>query len=71
MPREYTETGTIEFAGKIPKKLYIEFTGLFPQHGSITWFIRTSLETFLTQIENDPDAVTRIKETIASVVKNS
>lgn len=73
MPRKIADPDerTIEFAAKVPRTLYYRFSGLFPQHGSIVWFIRTSLETFLEKVENDPEAIERIKQSIDDVVRNA
>lgn len=71
MPREYPEAGLIEMSSKVPKEHYERFIGLFPQHGATSWFIRTALEKFLSEVENEPSSVDRIQEAIRESIRTA
>ncbi len=69
--REYPENGTVEYTAKIPKPMYEEFIGFFPQYGSNSWFIRGALENLLELCRQQPRSVDLLRAAIESTVRNS
>lgn len=44
----------VEFGGKVPASMMAEFLGNFPQHGSISWFVRGALSEFNRKCAENP-----------------
>lgn len=69
MPREFPDTGQVEMSAKVPKELYDEFIGFFPQHGASSWFIRTALTNLIAEVSKDVPAVDRVREAIRESIR--
>lgn len=61
----------VEFGAKIPRELYDEFKEQFPQYGAVAWWLNTALESFLTQIAEDPTTKEQINAAILSMLREN
>lgn len=61
-------TQTKEFGAKIPQDLYDEFRELFPMYGATTWFIQTSLESFLAQVRENSSLQHLVEKSIDTML---
>lgn len=58
-PEDYTV-----IQARVPFSDYDAFIDICPQHGAITWFVRTALEEFIKQYKDVPSARENIRRSI-------
>jgi len=60
----------VEFGGRVPQELANRFIARFPQHGSMSWFVRTALEKLLEETDKQPPLDTMFERAISRTLES-
>lgn len=59
---------TVDFGSKVPAPLYERFKEHLPIYGAVKFFINTSLENFVSRLDEDPSLVDEVKMAVDEMV---
>lgn len=65
---ERSSPDSVEFTGRVSRADSDEFNRMFPQHGSVSWFIREALTNFLAECRQNPTARDYLRASIRKAV---
>jgi len=54
----------VDVKTRVDRELYERFLNLFPQRGSLTWFVGEAMRAMVETMEKDPEPKDRIVEAI-------